>query len=35
MDELEVDMETVVIVGSSRTVRRGEWLVSLRDEAPP
>jgi precorrin-3B methylase len=25
---------TPVAGGSSRTVRRGEWLVSLRDEAP-
>jgi precorrin-3B methylase len=29
---LEVDMETVVIVGSSRTRRRGRWLYTLRDE---
>jgi precorrin-3B C17-methyltransferase len=31
---LEVDMETVVFVGSSRTRRQGSWLYTLRDEAP-
>jgi precorrin-3B C17-methyltransferase len=29
---LEVDMETVVVVGSSRTRRRGDWLLTLREE---
>jgi precorrin-3B C17-methyltransferase len=33
LDGVPVDMETVVIVGSSRTRRRGEWLLTLRDEA--
>jgi len=32
MGGLEVDMETVVIVGSSRTRRHGSWLYTLRDE---
>lgn len=31
---LAVDMETVVVVGSSRTRRTGRWLYTLRDEAP-
>jgi precorrin-3B C17-methyltransferase len=31
LHELPVDMETVVIVGSSRTRRLGNWLVTLRD----
>ncbi|HLH69315.1 MAG TPA: precorrin-3B C(17)-methyltransferase [Candidatus Dormibacteraeota bacterium] len=31
LHELPVDMETVVIVGSSRTRRLGDWLVTLRD----
>jgi precorrin-3B C17-methyltransferase len=35
IDELPVDMETVVVVGSSRTQRRGEWLLTLRNERPP
>jgi precorrin-3B C17-methyltransferase len=30
--DVPVDMETVVIVGSSRTRRRGDWLLTLRDE---
>lgn len=30
--EVDVDMETVVIVGSSRTARRGDRLVTLREE---
>jgi precorrin-3B C17-methyltransferase len=34
LHELEVDMETVVIVGSSRTRRRGDWLLTMRDEKP-
>jgi precorrin-3B C17-methyltransferase len=33
LDRLEVDMETVVVVGSSRTRRHGAWLYTLRDEA--
>jgi len=33
LDRLWVDMETLVIVGSSRTRRVGDWLVALRDEA--
>lgn len=32
MDELAVDMETLVLVGSSRTHRVGEWLYSLRHQ---
>jgi precorrin-3B C17-methyltransferase len=32
LDRIPVDMETLVIVGSSRTRRRGEWLLTLRDE---
>lgn len=32
LDRIPVDMETVVIVGSSRTQRRGDWLLTLRDE---
>lgn len=32
LDRMPVDMETVVIVGSSRTQRRGDWLLTLRDE---
>ena len=32
MSSLVVDMETVVIVGSSRTRRHGSWLYTLRDE---
>ena len=35
MAALEVDMETVVIVGSSRTRRHGDWLYTLRDEVGP
>jgi precorrin-3B C17-methyltransferase len=31
LGEIAVDMETVVIVGSSRTRRRGDWLLTLRD----
>jgi precorrin-3B C17-methyltransferase len=31
LHELPVDMETVVIVGSSRTRRLGDWLLTLRD----
>ncbi|GAC1339726.1 MAG: hypothetical protein NVSMB29_07500 [Candidatus Dormibacteria bacterium] len=31
---MPIDMETVVIVGSSRTRRRGRWLLTLRDEGP-
>ncbi|HKF78507.1 MAG TPA: precorrin-3B C(17)-methyltransferase [Candidatus Dormibacteraeota bacterium] len=31
---LSVDMETVVVVGSSRTRRAAGWLYTLRDEAP-
>lgn len=34
MSQLEVDMETCVIVGSSRTRRVGEWMVTLRDWRP-
>jgi precorrin-3B C17-methyltransferase len=33
LGELEVDMETVVIVGSSRTRRHQGWLYTVRDEA--
>lgn len=33
LDRLEVDMETVVVVGSSRTRRYGSWLYTLRDQA--
>jgi precorrin-3B C17-methyltransferase len=32
LDRLPVDMETIVIVGSSRTQRRGSWILTLRDE---
>jgi precorrin-3B C17-methyltransferase len=32
--DLAVDMETVVIVGSSRTRRHDGWLYTLRDDAP-
>lgn len=32
LDRIPVDMETVVIIGSKRTQRRGEWLLTLRDE---
>jgi precorrin-3B methylase len=32
LDRIPVDMETVVIVGSSRTQRCGDWLLTLRDE---
>lgn len=35
MAALEVDMETVVVVGSSRTRRVGSWLYTLRDEPLP
>jgi precorrin-3B C17-methyltransferase len=35
IDEVPIDMETVVVVGSSRTRRRGEWLLTLRDERGP
>lgn len=31
LGEIEVDMETCVIVGSSRTRRVGDWMVTLRD----
>ena len=34
MAALQVDMETVVIVGSSRTRRHGDWLYTLRDQGP-
>lgn len=30
---LEIDMETVVIIGSSRTRRHGDWLYTVRDGA--
>src|SRR5215472_2919393 len=33
MTRLQVDMETVVIVGSSHTRQHGGWLYTLRDEA--
>lgn len=33
LHRLEIDMETVVVVGSSRTRRHGSWLYTLRDEA--
>lgn len=32
LDRMPVDMETVVIIGSSRTQRSGDWLLTLRDE---
>lgn len=32
LHELAVDMETVVIVGSSRTRRTGNWLLTLRED---
>jgi len=32
LGELLVDMETVVLVGSSRTRRHGDWLYALREE---
>lgn len=32
LDRLWVDMETLVIIGSSRTRRVGDWLITLRDE---
>lgn len=32
LDRIPVDMETVVLVGSSRTRRFGDWLLTLRDE---
>jgi precorrin-3B C17-methyltransferase len=35
LHELPVDMETVVIVGSSRTRRVGDWLLTLRDRERP
>ena len=31
MGQLPVDMETIVIVGSSRTRRDGDWLITLRE----
>lgn len=34
LSQIEVDMETCVIVGSSRTRRVGEWMVTLRDWPP-
>jgi len=34
LHELSVDMETVVIVGCSRTRRAGSWLLTLRDQPP-
>lgn len=33
LGRLEIDMETVIVVGSSRTLRHGTWLYTLRDEA--
>jgi len=33
LGRLEIDMETVVVVGSSRTLRHGPWLYTLRNEA--
>jgi len=32
LGQLEIDMETVVVVGCSRTRRHGPWLYTLRDE---
>lgn len=32
VDRIPVDMETIVIVGSSRTRRHGDWLLTLRGE---
>jgi precorrin-3B C17-methyltransferase len=34
LGELAVDMETTVVVGSSRTRRHGNWLYTVRDQAP-
>ncbi len=34
LHELSVDMETVVIIGCSRTGRTGNWLLTRRDRSP-
>ena len=33
LGRLEIDMETVVVVGSSRTRRHGPWFYTLRNKA--